>query len=49
MYIEILQDFWIISFQLQKRQLAVQSGPFNLNDKVFCELFPDAAEVRALM
>ncbi|KAK3097586.1 hypothetical protein FSP39_011185 [Pinctada imbricata] len=28
-----------------KRQLAAQSGPFNLNDKVFCELFPDVAEV----
>ncbi|KAI0213058.1 Ubiquitin-conjugating enzyme E2 J2 [Lamellibrachia satsuma] len=24
-----------------KRQLACQSGPFNLKDKTFCELFPD--------
>jgi len=27
-----------------KRQLAAQSGAFNLNDKVFCELFPDVTE-----
>lgn len=24
-----------------KGQLALQSGPFNLKDKIFCELFPD--------
>ncbi|XP_033641864.1 ubiquitin-conjugating enzyme E2 J2-like [Asterias rubens] len=31
-----------------KRQLSVQSGPFNLNNQTFCELFPDIAEeVRA--
>jgi len=27
-----------------KRQLAVESGTFNLKDKVFCELFPEIAE-----
>lgn len=27
-----------------KRQLAVQSGPFNLQDKIFCELFPDLVD-----
>ncbi|XP_048752234.2 ubiquitin-conjugating enzyme E2 J2-like isoform X2 [Ostrea edulis] len=27
-----------------KRQLAAQSGTFNLSDKVFCDLFPDVAE-----
>ncbi|XP_076472232.1 ubiquitin-conjugating enzyme E2 J2-like isoform X2 [Babylonia areolata] len=27
-----------------KRQLAAQSGPFNLNDKIFCELFSEVAE-----
>lgn len=27
-----------------KRQLAAQSGPFNLKDKIFCELFPDDAD-----
>lgn len=27
-----------------KRQLAAQSNSFNLNDKIFCELFPDIAE-----
>ncbi|XP_050412371.1 ubiquitin-conjugating enzyme E2 J2 [Patella vulgata] len=27
-----------------KRQLASQSGPFNLNNKTFCELFPDLTE-----
>ncbi|XP_062575047.1 ubiquitin-conjugating enzyme E2 J2-like [Saccostrea cucullata] len=27
-----------------KRQLAAQSGSFNLSDKVFCDLFPDVAE-----
>ncbi|XP_005109064.1 ubiquitin-conjugating enzyme E2 J2 [Aplysia californica] len=27
-----------------KRQLAAQSGAFNLNNKTFCELFPDVAE-----
>ena len=30
---------------LQKRQLALRSGPFNLKDKIFCELFPDIVEV----
>ena len=30
---------------LQKRQLAAQSGPFNLQNKIFCELFPDTVEV----
>lgn len=30
---------------LQKRQLAAQSGSFNLSDSVFCDLFPDVAEV----
>ncbi|XP_038062013.1 ubiquitin-conjugating enzyme E2 J2-like [Patiria miniata] len=30
-----------------KRQLAVQSGPFNVKNQTFCELFPDVAlEVR---
>lgn len=29
----------------QKRQLALRSGPFNLKDKIFCELFPDTVEV----
>lgn len=28
----------------QKRQLALRSGPFNLKDKTFCELFPDTVE-----
>nr|XP_039251954.1 ubiquitin-conjugating enzyme E2 J2-like [Styela clava] len=33
-----------------KRQLALQSGPFNLKDSVFCELFPGVAkEIRASM
>ncbi|KAK3795393.1 hypothetical protein RRG08_000704 [Elysia crispata] len=27
-----------------KRQLAAQSGAFNLNNKTFCDLFPEAAE-----
>ncbi|ELU12627.1 hypothetical protein CAPTEDRAFT_17752 [Capitella teleta] len=27
-----------------KRQLAVNSGPFNLKDQVFCELFPDVVK-----
>lgn len=27
-----------------KRQLAAQSGPFNLKDKMFCDLFPEEAE-----
>lgn len=27
-----------------KRQLAAQSGSFNLSDSVFCDLFPDVAE-----
>ncbi|XP_041377931.1 ubiquitin-conjugating enzyme E2 J2-like [Gigantopelta aegis] len=27
-----------------KRQLAAQSGPFNLQNKIFCELFPDMVE-----
>ncbi|GFN91760.1 ubiquitin-conjugating enzyme e2 j2 [Plakobranchus ocellatus] len=27
-----------------KRQLAAQSGAFNLNNKTFCDLFPDVAE-----
>ncbi|XP_048580416.1 ubiquitin-conjugating enzyme E2 J2 [Nematostella vectensis] len=28
----------------QKRQYAVMSGPFNLQDRIFCELFPKIAE-----
>ncbi|KAJ8320142.1 hypothetical protein KUTeg_001729 [Tegillarca granosa] len=27
-----------------KRQLAVESGPFNLKNKIFCDMFPDVAE-----
>ena len=34
-----------IFFSFQKRQLATMSGPFNLKDKIFCELFPDIVEV----
>ncbi|CAH3107996.1 unnamed protein product [Porites lobata] len=30
--------------EFQKRQLATMSGPFNLKDKIFCELFPDIVE-----
>lgn len=30
--------------EFQKRQLALRSGPFNLQDKIFCELFPDMVE-----
>lgn len=30
---------------LQKRQLAAQSNAFNLKDKIFCELFPEDADV----
>ena len=33
----------------QKRQLAAQSGAFNLNNKIFCELFSEVAEVCALL
>jgi len=29
----------------KKKQLAKQSWSFNLNDKTFCELFPDVVEV----
>ena len=36
---------YFFSFKIQKRQLAAQSGNFNLSDKVFCDLFPDVAEV----
>ena len=34
-------------FGFQKRQLAVQSHSYNLNDAVFCELFPEIVKVRA--
>lgn len=30
--------------EFQKRQFALRSGPFNLQDKIFCELFPDMVE-----
>lgn len=30
--------------EFQKRQLALRSGPFNLKDKTFCELFPEIVE-----
>jgi len=30
----------------QKRQLAAQSGLFNLKDPTFTELFPDTVQVR---
>jgi len=30
---------------VQKRQLAAQSGGFNLKDTAFCELFPETVKV----
>ena len=34
-----------LSVVFQKRQFASRSGPFNCQDKTFCELFPDIVEV----
>ena len=31
----------------QKRRLAVESGAFNIKDKVFTELFPEVVEVHS--
>ena len=35
----------IIFLPFQKRQLASQSGIFNLKNTTFCELFPEIVEV----
>ena len=35
-----------LSVVFQKRQFSSRSGPFNCQDKTFCELFPDIVEVR---
>ena len=43
-----LSEYWYdidVFCLFQKRQLAVDSGEFNLKDKIFIELFPDVANV----
>ena len=41
----IIWLFSLLSMLFQKRQLAAASNQYNLNDKIFCELFPEAVQV----